>query len=302
MRKIALVTGMPRSGTTVIGERLTIPPAIKELYEPLNPEVGIRLARETFPLCGEGALDRDQLSALLENIAKVRLPTPMPRPGSARSVLFNRTRRTIWGLKFSRASTTVIWKDPFAAFLADSVARRSDIPVIFTLRGPLETAASFARMDWALDVSRLRERMQTAGYPTTSWPEAAPELRAAVVSAAQLWALIHVNVEYWMKTDTKITFVRIEDNIEAPEKLGAFIAQATGLDVKPAVPAITSPQDGDAPDLPTKAHVRNRSAASITDYWRRTLTDAEIDYVSSFTAERWGRIRSATGLTGKASN
>lgn len=130
-----------------------------------------------------------------------------------------------------------------------------------------------------------------AGYASTSWPDATPELRTPVVCAARLWALIHVNVKRWISEDTKIRFVHIEDNLSAPERLGQGIRQATGLNVKAMEPAAIAFSKDDVAAIPAKAHVRARSAASITDYWRQALTNDELFYVNSITSDLWAQIK-----------
>ena len=94
-----------------------------EIYEPLNLKVGIPLGREVFPpVCAKdhtSGLSQSDVLMLAERVSRLNLRTGQCVPGSKRSTLFNRTRRTILTAKIKPWQNTLIWKGFVAQIQSD---------------------------------------------------------------------------------------------------------------------------------------------------------------------------------------
>ena len=63
-KRLVLVTGTPRSGTTAVGSILAAAPGARELYEPFNRHVGMVEVDVDFPVVGAGTLDEPDAGRL----------------------------------------------------------------------------------------------------------------------------------------------------------------------------------------------------------------------------------------------
>ena len=122
---VVLVTGTPRSGTTVVGDMLAKAKGAQYLYEPLNRWVGVKHLDHDFPVPGSAEFDPTQLSELLERIGRVDLslkPGVFPHDTGWRRVgkrvVGSRTTMSYRRCRVDPTLRTVIWKDPFALFMA----------------------------------------------------------------------------------------------------------------------------------------------------------------------------------------
>ncbi|QIK42332.1 hypothetical protein [Pontivivens nitratireducens] len=295
-RQLVLVTGMPRSGTTVIGERLSQGPTVAELYEPMSRKVGDIGIHNQFETVGAGGMSPEQAQAFVARLRRGQLWGRWPGLRSGRNPLLNRTRRTMLAAAFKPGLTHLIWKDPFAVLWADWLTRNTDISVIFTLRAPLSVVASFSRMGWHFDPADLARRMAQSGLLTADLPQRGEGISPNAHDAMLIWYLVHLNLRAWMDADSPITVVDIEDNLEHGVAVGERLQAATGLPVAAAAALSTAPTSGEA--LPQKAHVKERSAQSITTYWKQTLSPQEIEACEALNGALFEELRARVSLAG----
>ncbi len=276
--KIYLITGAPRSGTTVIGEALIKAGAGRELYEPMNVAVGQKTVRNEFEIPNAAGFSEKDFRNLVQSIREKKLSPRVAFSSRKRNSFFNRTRRTMLAHAWSLRERPIVWKDPFAFFCAPLAARES-IPAIISYRDPLSLAGSFSRMDWFPDVADIANRLEHVGH------EIQPEIRKLcdrAASSAQrgalLWNLFYTTLWNWLESgqDLKVIDVRML-KIE-PVRASEMLSSWTGLNVR--LPSADGTSNLDVERLPQKAHIKNRSASSITDYWRKILTENEISFVN----------------------
>ncbi len=289
--RLILVTGAPRSGTTVVGELLTAASHTGELYEPMNASVGDPAIRNPFEVPGSADFSHEAGEAFIDRVAARRL-RPRKASGTKRHPYFNRTNRTIVLDRLSPTRRRTVWKDPFAFFLTPQVVARGDIPVVVTLRDPLSLAGSFKRMDWAADVGGLARRMREAGLRVDETPETIAMTQADPVrTAAVLWNLCHRTLIGWLDQGLDVLPVTVSDLIERPAETSARLAAHTSLRVRPpAAPESQGAQAGANAALPGKAHVKNRSATSITEYWKRVLDEDEAAFCRELCGSLWEEL------------
>ena len=133
---------MPRSGTTGVGTALAHAPGAASLYEPLNPESGLRSVAQYFVLPPAGGLPQDrELSDVLAQVLRVSVRTRTgvwPQDSRLRravkQVTGSTSRASAVRIRLDPRVRTVVWKDPFASLLVPTVARDLGIPAVVTIR------------------------------------------------------------------------------------------------------------------------------------------------------------------------
>lgn len=292
-REVILVTGAPRSGTTVVGEYLLSSWRIRELYEPMNVNVGDRSIRNQFEVPGSQDFPATALDDLHDRIVRGRLR--LRRANNARRNRYlNRTNRTMLAANVAPFASHLIWKDPFAFFCAPQLARKG-VPVIVTVRDHLSLVGSFKRMEWSAPVASLSQRMREAGLTVND--EIFAQCQTAeghAYTGALMWHLLHSALVGWMEAGEPLAVLENTELLDNPAQAAATLTKVTGIPVtieRQEEPQETQP---DA-DLPTKAHIKNRDAKSITDYWRKVLSDEEVEQTLALNAELMERLRAALG-------
>ena len=195
---LVLVTGTPRSGTTPVGDALAAAPGARTLYEPLNFHVGDRRVTRYFEVPGAGGFDEATADALVADIGRCACgcdPGIFPedrglrRAGQARDREPDARRRT-GSAALDPRLRTLIWKDPFAAFVAargrGRTACRSWSRCARRPRSPPASSAWAGRFDVADLVARLGRQWDGRPATSTAVDLASPALNArrAVVRAA----------------------------------------------------------------------------------------------------------------------
>lgn len=285
-----LITGMARSGTTVLGEQLCRAPNVRELYEPMNLTVGDRSIANWYELPGSEDFPDSKINDLLERIkaGKIRLKTPIISGGDRRNPFLNRTRISALKLAFARRAGHVVWKDPFAFFLAPTVASKWGIPSIVTIRDPLSVVGSHKRMSWSPDASGLVTRMLRAGRPVPpSVAEFALQASSAADRTAAVWHLLYSECLRWLKEGEAVIPVINSDLFNRPDEITRRLRGVLPFAFEVEPPAMANV---DEKPLPEKAHVKLRSAASVTDYWRKVLNAEEVAACNALNERLWEEL------------
>lgn len=289
-----LVTGAPRSGTTVVGELLSAAPGAIELYEPMSDIVGDTAVPSWFPIPGEEGFDEATADDLVARIVRRRLRCgwrPEAIQGTqGRNRFLNRTRRTAMLARLQPWKPTQVWKDPMALMLAPRLARAGKIPVIITVRDPLSLASSYKRMDWRPPVEGLVERMQRAGMEIDQRiPDLVKGDLDPMRAGAIAWNLFYRMLLGEMRAGLPATVIRNADLMTHPEKVRQRLIAVTGLAVPEPEEAAEDSGDTSA-DLPQKAHIANRSLESVTQYWRKTLSEEEVAFGRLLNDDLWAEL------------
>lgn len=301
-RRIILVTGCPRSGTTAVGDYLADAPGAQYLYEPFNYHSGVRRIRRYFEVPGAGGFSASDLDDIVHGIGRLRLDLKdglFPEDAGAKRLLKRvtggRTRMSYWRCRLQPGLRTVIWKDPIAAFAAGEASRRHGIPVVATLRDPLAVAASFKRMGWGFRVPELAARLREAGLPSPAWPEACRGREAEpAVNGALTWLCVYGALDSFAGQGATLRFVDIADVVARPEATYRALYEWLGLSWTAGVARRIRRGYARRPDpageLPRKAHVARRDLSRVNTYGQRMLAAEEAELVRKATADLWARL------------
>lgn len=287
-KRLILVTGMPRSGTTPVGERLTKLAGCGELYEPLNPDVGDVAVDDWFLVPGGTRLSLTDANDLLDRVMLSRLRFRWPSKQSGRLPLLNRTHRTITAEYLCPSSRAVVWKDPFAFFFIPLAVQRR-WPVIVTVRDHLSALGSFQRMNWIYQPAPLIEQLKGANL-RLRYDCFDKSSGSIAQNAAILWNILaHATLEM-LERGLPILVVDSALNINDPDEMRRRLSKVTGMEVPIVKYAFNDRQDN---HLPQTAHVKERSRQSMTELWKEILTKEDIEFSNTLNGELWHTLQEA---------
>lgn len=304
-RRLILVTGIPRSGTTAVGQMLSLAPHAYTLYEPFNYHSGLKQINAYFEIPGAPSFPFQLLDQIICNIKQLALafklgvfPTDEGLRRVIKSMIGGRSLNSYRRLRLSPAVKTIIWKDPEACFTADYVSKQHDVDVLVMLRNPWAVAASFKRMEWAFDLSDISTRLSQAGIDgRNTLPLIGGQIHNSVVNAGVLWATIYSVLAKWADTNTRIHIVNLDEILVHPNLAYAKIYQLLKLEWTDRVSRKISKfyrttSDSIVPKH-KKAHDQNRDIRKVNDYWRGILTEEERDFITNHVAPHWEKLQRA---------
>lgn len=314
-RRFLLVAGMPRSGTTGVGTALAHAPGAASLYEPLNPESGLRSVGEYFVLPPNGPLVEDpHLSGVLAQVLRVSVRTRTgvwPQDSRLRravkQVTGSTSRASAVRIRLDPRVRTVVWKDPFASLLVPTVARELGIPAVVTVRPPEASAASFKRLGWDFDVERVvrgLERVHPGAAYLEGMVEQVRRRRDPVAVGAQLWRVVYGHLHHSLAgsqpSDGAAEVVWVNPHTLLADPLGTYVDlyARLGLEMTEAARAAIAHDyrdEGSGAPAGGVTHDARRNVQQANSYWASVLDPDEVALVRSLTDEVRGGLESRIG-------
>jgi hypothetical protein len=157
-----LVTGMPRSGTSVLGHLMASAARFHEIWEPFNAYTR-RGVPDYFPYLGRSSSDEKRASyhRLIDDTLRFRLrgsialapDDALPRRLAKRILGTSRSDLDYWSLRARqrlRPRPHVIVKDPNAAFLSETLIEEYGFSVVVAVRHPAALLHSYRSRGWPL--------------------------------------------------------------------------------------------------------------------------------------------------------
>jgi len=308
---VVLVTGVPRSGTTVVGDVLAEARGARYLYEPLNRWVGMRDVDHDFPVPGTSSFPASRTAEVVRRIERIDLdlkPGVFPHDVGwrrvAKRVSGSRTTMSYRLCRVDLRLRTVVWKDPFAIYLAGGAAALG-LPVIVTVRNPWAVAASFKRLSWGFDVVDVHRRLTEAGRAPSLDLSGLDDPSDPVTNAAAHWSMAHEQLLADQDAGREIRLVDLDAIVERPIETYEALYRQAGLQWTDAVAArVTeryasdgSARNGDRPAEGRAHDWRGRDVSQVNRYWQGLLTDAEAERVQAVVGPLWDATRDRAGRT-----
>lgn len=304
-RRFVLVAGMPRSGTTGVGTALAHAPGAASLYEPLNPESGLRSVGEYFVLPPSGPLAGDpQLSGVLAQVLRVSVRTRTgvwPQDSRLRravkQVTGSTSRASAVRIRLDPRVRTVVWKDPFASLLVPTVARELGIPAVVTVRPPEASAASFKRLGWDFDVERVvrgLERVHPGAAYLQGMVEQVRRRRDPVSVGAQLWRVVYGHLAHSLagpglpEGAAEVAWVNPRTLLADPVGTYVDLYRRLGLEMTDTARAAIEHDyrdEGSGAPAGGVTHDARRNVQQANSYWASVLDPDEVALVRSLTDE-----------------
>ncbi|MEO0607068.1 MAG: sulfotransferase domain-containing protein [Pseudomonadota bacterium] len=299
-RRLSLVTGPPRSGTTAIGEMLGLADGTSVLHEPMNPEGGDASVQRPFRKVGHEGYVRDQLYDLMERISALKLKMqdgifpgdPLVKRIS-KKVVGGRSNHSLWRARLKPKTRHILWKDPFALFLAEDIARLDQVNTIVTYRPPHAIAASFKRLKWKLNCYKHQDGLPERYKLGASFGE--DHTSNSAKSGTAFWYLSYGYLLDMAKQYKNIRFINIDRVIDDPvasyQTMFDYLGLPFSADIQKKVEseyAVSSTPKSDTPDHHT--HTKNRNVQAVNTYWKSVLDEEEISYIDGTCSELMRKI------------
>lgn len=275
INSIVVVTGIHRSGTTIVGQAVKkVMVNSKLVYEPMNFRLGVKGVPCWYPyLPSFGGVP--VLEELLDGVLALNVPykrwvrlhdEPLLK-SITRAIVGSRNWRSAVLARFCQASPK-IYKDPFMVLMSGYLASKYDAKVIVMVRHPVAFFLSLRRKEWFFDVAHLQKQpMLREKLP---WLEEIPDASPLELQAAVLWRAVY-DIIFDLKNEfpDNILLIRHEDFGVNPVKV---IGQVTDF-------LRVSPQSNDAINeflrritsgekvVSDKVHDFNRAARKLVHAW-----------------------------------
>ena len=293
-RKIIVVTGPPRSGTTPVGDIIAHMSGAVSIYEPWGPTGDVRI-NEEFPIVGAGSLTQDVFVTWLDHLSRLKLQLgQQSRPSHKKASLLRQLMLKIGGSRSLHSyrlarlqpfADTIIWKDPHA-FLSLPSLLDQGLPVVVTLRSPFAGAASYKRMGWVTKLEPIYARYKARYGADAILEESVKMPPCAVRSAASVWRMGALLVQKHQTSPH--LFIVCSTELETNET-AVYEALFSWLGVAAEKPMAYLAQQKSKRSVGKKApnatHDWTRSLAQTNQYWKEALTPEEVEIVSTLAGD-----------------
>ena len=305
-RRLVLVTGLPRSGTTVVGDVLATAEQTTSLYEPMNFQSGDVRFDASFPVCGSDEFSRAEFQLFLQDLTSLRLnlrnglfPHDTGMKAIAKWFTGGRSRVSYLKSRISLFSQNIIWKDPFAIFCLPAALDKG-LDVVVTYRPPAAIAASYKRLHWSYDTTHLAKRLAQTVWGTQFCEEPrgidVAGISKPVAAAVFLWMASSKMILHLADRGANVSVVSTG---ELPNDYqGAFDHLFEKMSLKQTdktrrLSQKRFEQRNDLKKVPNgHPHSQNRDLKSVNTYWKQVLSEPEIEYVETTCSTVQSRIES----------
>lgn len=296
LRRVVVVTGMHRSGTTIMGRLLSLAPRSFSLHEPFNLDWGLVGVEQRYPYLTAADVESPSTRTLRRFLTTgdgtwkgYGEPIP-PTHKRAAAALYNvRVLRPL--------GHTIIVKDPFLLLALGWINHGlSDRPVVVTLRHPCAWVMSLLRRSMH-PRSAIRAFLEQDGFGDPVVKEilgkADWERAGLVESGAATWSILVRMLEVQLDAGADARVIRMEDFAEDPRGTLVDLYDGCGLrqpaDLDRIVAEYTGTQNVVVPEGRV-LHKLQRNSSALATAWRTGLPaddQATIRDIAGPYAGRW---------------
>lgn len=194
------VTGAPRSGTTFVGQMLSLPLSVDYIHEPFNrgelPGFNRRFRylrpHDTSP---DTAEYRNSVARVLAYDFRVRTTIPDEDPAPRKAVKRVLGDRGAFYLRWARLNpfrSAVVLKDPTAAFLGAYLSEHFGVRPVTVVKHPVALAAGLRRLGWVPSPKWFLEQSDLlAEYGDEVEPLLRLDWNVPLIAAAAHWRIVY---------------------------------------------------------------------------------------------------------------
>jgi hypothetical protein len=289
-RKLILVTGAHRSGSTWVGQMLSLSKSIRYIHEPFNiEEPRIHPLKYWFEYVSEDdPRDRQRMiyryidEILDYNIAGIKKDIKMIQgPKDVVRVIRD---------SYERIHKRPLIKDPLAIMSADWISKKFKANVIITIRHPAAFVASVKVKKWKHPFEHFsnQEKLMMILLPYAStilnYQKSKPSL---IDQGILLWNLIYYRVSQYQQKYPGWIYVRHEDLSQNPldefKKIYKRLHLRFDEQIRDRITEFTTAKEDE--------HLRRDSRKNISA-WKKRLTEQEIERIKEGTSGLWEKFYS----------
>ena len=291
MKKMILVTGAHRSGTTWTGQIIASAKNVWYIYEPFN--VGIKHRNSPFEYWFECL---NNCSKSKENIVKKYLKSfyskfhidIIKRALKIRSLIDAKDF-----LKDIKKDTNrVLIKDPIAIMSSEWLYQQYNCNVVITIRHPAAFIASIKVKDWQFDFNNYLAQEELITTYLKDYKDVIKEYAETkqdiIKQGILLWNTIYSTVQYYKeKYNDEWYFITHEDLSIDPinefEKIFKYLNLNLDENIKNLIIESTTSKESSEHKRDSKNNIKT---------WKNRLSKDEIDYIKKETEHVWTKFYS----------
>lgn len=308
-----LVTGNPRSGTTIVGAMLALPTHVGMLYEPFQPFLGVVGFDYQYPYVAKGDSQEEKFRKTIQDIftggAVYKRNTGRGRLGSLSPLLRRLFQnhlayRNLLARLDPRHSRFLV-KDPHLFLAAEYLHREFGMACVVMIRHPAAVVASYKRLSWHADLRPFAQLPPLVKrHLVQMHPFDSADL-STVKRAAIHWLWCNKVLLDYRRRNPGMIFVRHEDialdpvpgfrclyeqlNLPFTKRVERQIRRHTSPDNK-AAPQNVKPGESNPAQLAAWARgswkgVVKRDSRKAVSIWKNELSAEEQDTVHRITGE-----------------
>jgi len=291
-----LVTGIVRSGSTYTGNVLKKVDGLFYMQEPFNYRRGLVGVKHWFPYAdGPGDPYADLVDRFLAcEFDYKQASTPSLLRNALKQVVGNHVSlRAHYYRLVARHRAGMLIKDPLAAFLSRYMHAQHGIPVVVLVRHPMAFYNSYKRLGWHFEFAHFLTQealIENHLQEEVAWMERAEHL-SFPQQVGLLWRCVYkvlTDFSREFEDDPAWVVMRHEDLCRRPleefERMLAPLPFALNEAARNYIRQTT--RDDNPVQVPDgKAHVLNRNAQELAEYWMQRVSADEIDAVRTLTED-----------------
>ncbi len=287
-----LVTGTHRSGTTWMGRILSLPDEVVYIHEPFNLETSTESIpfkfKHWFPHTKD-IPDRDRLYQAMETAMNFNFVPTLPDDVSMIRKIKAHGKRRLKNLSHKLHGRRPLFKDPIALLSADDIATRLNLDVVCMIRHPLAFCGSVKKWNWKFPFADFQNQPKLMETHFRDHKEIIAKYTAMeqpiVHQATLLWNLFHKVIRNYQEKHPDWKFRRHMDVVADPVSRFNELYQELGLnftdEVAKELQTSVSAKSGET----AKSGYSARNASTITQTWKKRLTDEEAAHILKETEE-----------------
>lgn len=289
--KPILITGSHRSGTTWVGENLTLAPRTRYIHEPFNIGEKISVINTVLNywfeyICDENA---SQYKSAVDKVIYHQYPLfhNLAKASTIKDIakIF---RDQLITLKHKTKRNIPVVKDPIALFSAEWLSKEYEMHVLVMIRHPAAFCSSLKIKNWMFDFNNFLKQPllmdKYLGEFKDEIHEFTKEKKPIIDQAILLWNCIHHTINIYQNNHQDWLFMKHEDLSNNPLKGFESIYKRFGLEFTPKVKLgiLESSGSHNPKEQKIGSEFKRDSKANIKN-WKKRLDTEEINNINTKT-------------------
>ncbi len=269
------ITGVPRCGSSWVGETLGNCAGVRYVYEPFNLSwvPALRGHLSHFKYADANSVVPPVVQQVVGNAF---------RGLQSRKQLLRAVYRGYWR-PATRSASRVVVKDPTAPLMADWIAKQFNAKILIITRHPCGFASSLEKLDWQVRVDFLLRQNALMRDHLGCYEDV---LRRAMkdkwLSRGAFWSAIHKVLDKQMDSHSDWHFCKYEDLCSDP--VGRFSVLAKKLDLDLDCSFIDKIRLGST-TISTDPGSTQRDSRLMSNIWRQRMSPMQVDAVMGMVSE-----------------
>jgi len=300
-----MITGVPRSGSTILANVLALSPTIGYVEEPFNSQTGmIGTDDHFFPYIYKGSKFQKRYDAILDDILAGRAhykenqlqpPTSNPLRVIYRHLFTNRYEIRYQLDAHDPRVKQFVLKDPTASLSSQHFINHPNLSIIYTLRHPCGVVASHQRLGWVgtpiqdfLNDPKLYKLMSSAVQAVKG------KQLSEIDGIAWYWRAVNELILHVASSHPDTPIVEHEAFSQDPEGITKQLYQRFDIPFTHAVETkLKAMTSTDNPTDPTNndIHVLKRNSRENIHRWKKYISKADEAHIMKICGQTYSKLQ-----------